>query len=262
MCTFVRRLLCALASMWAAIGGQIAFAADTVVALDQCPKRGPHQACLAIPVHWLDDVLGGKDGEPGLLVSGRFADAREEKFVLALSRQSPSREAPYGTVAYLGRSNRNRPVVLTTDGSFELSGGVQRSALPNNIFVVDTRPRWRVTDKYSEISSIHVAQDGTLWISENGACISAPRNKPGLLTAKGSACSAETHLRARLRVSAALNPDFERLIALLPELGDFRGGLIHENRLGAPDNGYDYIEVLSVNETSFLIVRIGCDCID
>lgn len=256
-----RRLVLVFACLCAGSLNHRALAAKTVTALDECPTSGPFSACLAIPFHLLDDTRKANKDQAGLPVVGRLPGRHRERLVLKIS-SATSREAPYGAVAYLGRSSRNRPIILTTDGPLELMSGVQRTTLPHNLFVVRTGYRWRVAGRYSEVASpVYAASNGTLWIKGNGgACVSAPQNKPGPLTANQSACSEENGLFARRRVIPAVNPNFGRVQRLLPELQNFRGGQVSDNVLGSPDNGYDYLEAFSLIGTPYLIVRIGCDC--
>ncbi|MGH8676742.1 MAG: hypothetical protein ACREUQ_00110, partial [Burkholderiales bacterium] len=82
----------------------------------------------------------------------------------------------------------------------------------------------------------------------------------GLLTTDKSACAQEDGLFAHNRVTPAVNPNFARVMGLLPELRSFRGGPVRDNVLGSLDSSNDYVEVFSLIGTPYLIVRIGCDC--
>lgn len=256
------RLTCAVASVCVAAVLQTASAAETVIALAACPKTGVHRACLAVPVHMVDDALGEKAEARSLSVSGRLKGVREKAFELRVARGAPTRGAPDGTVAYLGQSKRNRLVVLTNRGALEITRGA-RNALQQNTFVVKSGRRPQAVGRYTVLSSpTYVAQNRTLWIQVGGHCVSAPRSEPGLLTLNDEACTADNMLYAKPRITPMQHPDFDMLLNLLPELHDFRGGQVHENVLTAPDNGYDFVEVLSLNGTPYLIVRIDCDCDD
>jgi hypothetical protein len=254
----VCRLVLALLCLGVGATNPEAHAATTVAALSVCPNTGSYRACLVVPFHLFAGALEPTKDGASLPVAGRLPGRREEDFILTIPRVT-AREAPYGAVAYLGRSKRNRPIILTTVGSLELTRGFSRAALPHNLFVLRTGRRLQVVDRYSEVVlPVYIASNGMLWLKTGDTCTSAPQNKPGLLTTDKTACSAHNLLSAR--ASPAADPDFERLLKTLPELSNFRGGQVHDNIIASPNTNNDFVEVLAVNGTPYLIVRIGCDC--
>ena len=174
-----------------------------IIALrDDCPKSGPERACLLIPLQWIDRASPHakyrkrRGDDERVLLRGRLAGGASQIF-----RLSPfagyAAGATLGYGAYLGRTEANRPIVLTNRGPLEVEAPfIDAQELPGLVAIDETR--WRIVARYLDIAKgeyvVNSVQDVAVWDYERNVCIVAPRRQPGLLVVAEGKCKAREPL--------------------------------------------------------------------
>jgi hypothetical protein len=179
--------------------------------LSACPRSGTDfGACLMVDFYdWDRNVVAtdwaapAKDNPDRRLthqivsITGRLADGEPARYRLDLRpRELTGYEMPnfdLGVLPYVGRSERNRPIVLTDRGPLEIiDTAVEFAALPTLALV-------REKDM-SLVARYFDARDGTFVVTKDGevgiwdasrrVCVTPPRKVPGLLVIVSTACRA------------------------------------------------------------------------
>lgn len=225
-------LACALAIFAPMASAREAGRIQTLTPRDDCPTSGPYLACLTIPLQWIERASKGAtyrkrrgDNEP-VLLRGRLAGGAPQVFRLT-SFAGNAAGTDLGTVAYLGRTAANQPIILTNRGPLEIEAPfIDARELPGLVVIDETR--WRIVARYLDIAKgeyvVNSAQDIAVLDFERGVCIVAPRRRPGpLVVAKGK-CKAREPLGDGLtldrRVSGNVSSSFPDQIERFPhELG-------------------------------------------
>jgi len=212
---------------------------ESVAGLNSCPKTGPHRACLTTGVRWPNWEIAGEAihrGDEVLVayvvnVDGRLngGERRAFRIEFVVPYSSPMGEGPGDTVAYLGRSLQNRPVILTAQGPLEILNDKVDVDLTPTVVVIDEK-NWRLIAQYAGLGTIPTIRtrrgDVTAWLGEGTACVSAPQRQPGALTLSRAACDppdSEADIINQFGLSKLYAPaagtDIARLQRLVPKLG-------------------------------------------
>jgi hypothetical protein len=156
-----------------------ALAAELLNAELECPRHGPHRACLLASVirEYDDDAcswpLETVPLERVHAVTGRLNGMPPQRYRLRVDRSAVSWASP-STLAYLGESPSGHAIVLTDRGPLEIHGRAFRAA-DAEIYLVDKR-RWRIMGRIIATGSHPVVTDANdigIWDKERGLCISA-----------------------------------------------------------------------------------------
>ena len=203
-----------------ALGAQPIQARETLIPLIDCPNTGRHQACLRIQFDVLDgepsgliETVNNVDGTITQLVSlkGRLEGRKPSLFRLKLARHDALLDAQskLGPLAYLGRSKRNHPIVLTSDGPLEIMTSAIDAAYQNGLVVVDEQ-RQQIVGAYFETFGdqfvVMPTHTISVWDSARGICVSAPRKVAGALTITTSTCKAVGLPREAEAISGSVAP--------------------------------------------------------
>lgn len=189
------------ALLWTSFAG----AAETLHAALQCPDTGPHTGCLRIWVsESVQDPAGGGDDRYALdasrtvRVRGRLLRGAAQDYELSATQPGYmfGSAGDLGPIAYLGRSPRNRPIVLTDRGPFEILTPTLDANAAERIVVFDRRTK-RVAARYLVPADEAVVQfksptDVVVWDGFRGMCITAPRKSAGMLAVRSTPCAEET----------------------------------------------------------------------
>jgi hypothetical protein len=231
-----------------------------------CPRTGPYRACLEIPFK-----VGEADSTPDSAVvirtdttddaitislTGRLAGGPTRAYTLRRQgEREPSDLSP--SMAYVGRSSGNRPLILTDAGPLEvLSSGFDvtwENATSREIVVADTNRN--IATRYIGVIPDPIyetnGEELRVWARAGERCISLPVERPGRLIERKSGCP---------KVTAQLVPadvSLDRLAVFMPELKGFQ-----VQTPGWPILGEGVmVEVYSVAGTHALVVQIICgDC--
>lgn len=251
---------------------QPAQARETLIPLRECPKAGPHQACLPFPFRLAQQArertLRKRAHSEAVtkfyLIKGRLSGGDVLLFRLKViqkySMDDDANSDDPGVLPYRGRTARNRPVILTDRGPLEILTKEFDADFSPNMFVVDEK-RWSVVARYATVFDPYLKASPSgmdVWIKANGACVSAPQRKPILLTTNKHGCDGDGKLVDAPGFFHAPGANLERLVQLLPELSYLSDGAANEDGdIIQRDNAY--ASVYRVRGTSYLVVSTGCD---
>ena len=181
-----------------------ALAAPTLDAVLTCPKAGANRACLPVTlfndhahkgqVNFVPYVMSPNKGPQHLHVWGRLSGGAQTEFDLKVDWEDVyfSEENLHPAIAYLGRSDDNNPIILTKQGTLEITtAGVDVGASIH--LLVDAR-HWTLMDQLIAADrGEYVFTSGTrigIWDDERKLCIAAPIRTPGLLRVAPGNCAA------------------------------------------------------------------------
>lgn len=241
-----------------------AHASETLKPLVQCPKTGPHRACLSIRFFFSED----RDPQTAPVVHGRLSGHATQSYRLQLTPHALGSVAPPEVgylLAYRGRSARNLPIILTTRGPLEIEAGLRSAEISTNLIVID-ESSGNVVGSYFSLPDTFISTGtggATVWIKETNLCVSAPQNKPVLLTIAKHGCRASQALTAITEAGPARGARMQHWSQLLPELRTFTAGPGAEETgiLQSRDSVNDYIAAYRVRNTGFLLLLKRCsDC--
>lgn len=190
----IRRHALAIAALLALACAPAASATETLTAQIECPRQGPHRACLTASIVPSEDLacefrFGGGPYEKTFLVTGRLNDTRSKQYRLKIVdyRASPP------SLAYLGQSPSGRTIVLTDQGPFEILDKAFNPDLGAEMYLVDSR-RWKIKARMiAAIESgpyVTTADDIGMWDNDRQLCISAPIEPRRRLRIIEGGCSA------------------------------------------------------------------------
>jgi hypothetical protein len=186
--------------------------ADTPVTLRpaECP-RSSHEygACLPVEIYVFDDpsrVIYTRQAPRDVGYADRIRQVVNLEGILAggaprrYRLKLPSREdgefnpeVDIGPLAYLGRSERNRPIVLTDRGPLEITTpSIDFSLVPALILAreEDMAVRGRFYEAYGAPFVVTRGGEVGAWNATRKVCVSAPRRLPGRLVIVSQACRA------------------------------------------------------------------------
>lgn len=207
----IGRLILGLAAFAAALGPlHAADTHETLTVLRECPSKGWHRACLALPFTFADDQSGrlhtrsvGPDGYLSetwldhLLVKGSLLESKGPgSFRLNLSDHQVSMsetESPneLGVFAFVGRSAKGRPVVLTNRGPLEIHTASVTFSGAGDLFVVNEKTGKLLRQLVHGVGTAYVvtkAGEIGSWDEKRAICISAPTNRSRDLAIITTAC--------------------------------------------------------------------------
>lgn len=179
-----------------------ASARGLLLALRQCPNTGPHRACLLIEFQvavdgskraTIETTRNSSTVSQSVSLEGKLRQSAAESFQLQIQHDNDNFafDTDLGALPYLGRSVRNRPIVLTNRGPLEILTRSIDIAYPDGLILVDEQ-RHRVADRYFESYAKPYVVTHThaifVWDQARQSCVSAPRRLPALLTLATSAC--------------------------------------------------------------------------
>jgi hypothetical protein len=207
----IRRLILGLAALAAASG--LLHAADgheTLTVLRECPSKGWHRACLALPFVFADDNsgrlhtrsvdAGGYQSETWLdyiLVKGSLLESKGPgSFRLSVSDRQVSIseiESPneLGVFAFVGRSAKGRPIALTDRGPLEIHTASVTFSGAGDLFVVNEKTGKLLRQLVHGVGTAYVvttAGEIGSWDAQRAICISAPTNRTRDLAIITTAC--------------------------------------------------------------------------
>lgn len=159
------------------------------------PKRGclhAQKPCLPLVLYCVDSCnntmrfmkLGAFD-KRSLYVRGRLRGGLEGQYKLEMIESGHA-----FAIAYLGRSIRNRPIVDTVQGEFEI-GTIELDVLQYAPVIAINRTNGEVLARYIVDQIVFSkAGEGGRWDNTQQKCISAPQYLPGLLRDMTDECRA------------------------------------------------------------------------
>ena len=164
-------------------GAPVSAAPEIAHVATVCPTEGADSACVVLPLSGHPDRPDESYLEPAVtphtvVVLARVNNGAAKRVELAVDqpRLSFNSADDLGPVAFLGRSIRNRPIVLTDRGDVEiLTPSIEISNLPA-ILIIDER-QLKVLSQYPAINSAVSYFSGRsvgVWDKSRGVCISAP----------------------------------------------------------------------------------------
>lgn len=176
-------------------------APPTLNAVLECPKKGPHRACLKVFM-WGSGLKEDEIDTPLYLrqprqrfetLWGRLDGGPQTQFrVRVYAEGTPGELNDPPLTAYLGRSSDNNPIILTDRGALEVtSAGID--AAESDFYLIDAR-RWKLTDRLfapsrGEFAFTSAARIG-VWDEKRALCVTAPTKRPGLLRVAPENCAA------------------------------------------------------------------------
>jgi hypothetical protein len=168
---------------------------------DGCTPQ--HVACLTLVLNLapLNDKLRIRTGPDARIyqtafVRGRLNGGRLAWYQLETASDQSGPLAVF--VAYMGRSARNRPLIATDQGIFELTTQGLYVGTAAYLSVVDEKLHrvvghyensWSPDDNWTPYVVTKTGEIG-IWDRERDLCISAPQEKPGLLREMTKQCRA------------------------------------------------------------------------
>jgi hypothetical protein len=208
---------------------------DVLSGLTSCPTDGPHRGCapVVLPFERRSDLRNDEDARTTTVIyrlRGRLNGEPLNAFTLQISKTDDG--SYFYPIAYVGRSAKNRPILLTDKGTLEIRDPFVDISEDANVIIVDESSE-KVLARYFEAGSaaIEMTDAGQIQArNDNGKwCVEAPQRRPGLLDSRPGPCHQMSDLQPA-------NISVKRLLALLPELnglglfaipdsvGDFGGG--------------------------------------
>jgi hypothetical protein len=169
-------------------------AATTLAAQIECPKQGPHRACLRVSIVPSLDMscdfrFGGAPYENTFVVTGRLKGARPRQHRLRVDGGSTTPPS----LAYLGQSPSGRTIVLTDQGPLEILDKAFNPNLGMEIYLVD-KQRWKIKARMIAAAEsgpyVTTVDDIGMWDKERQLCISAPIEPRQRLRVIEGGCSA------------------------------------------------------------------------
>lgn len=173
-----------------AAGGARADQALTIPA--QCPQTGIYKGCLMQRFDDVDSELPSLDHDvPAsveLIGSIRGQAPQSYHFEFRATAKTWADDLR-PLLPYLGRSARNKPVVLTSAGPIELAEGDLATGI-NDVYVIDEMQQ-RVIAEYTFMDDGPVleTETGKAWFRRKGFCVAAASKRPGLLLTDDNVCS-------------------------------------------------------------------------
>lgn len=206
----IRRLLMLCAALAAATNLARAAERETITVLRECPSKGWHRACLPVAFLFQDDgsgslrvrTLDDNSHYPTkvldhLLVKGSLLeDKGPGSFRLNLSgyRVSDSEAVSpneLGVFAFVGRSPKGRPIVLTDRGPLEIYTASVIFSSEGDLFVVNEKTGKLLKRHVHGVGTAYVvtkAGEIGLWDAQRAICISAPTDRTRNLAIITTAC--------------------------------------------------------------------------
>lgn len=162
-----------------------------------------------------------------LVVRGRLGEERVHAYEFVVSRLKTPSGDDLAEVAYLGRSREGRPIVLTDQGPFAIETRGLVVGRNDAVVIIDVRAAKIVRSYLGGLGGgayvVH-GPDRIAVLAKNGACVSPPSSRPGVLEA-ASGCEELREPRAELTFSehllgaidAAPDVDLALVRKLLPQ---------------------------------------------
>ncbi len=239
-----------------------ASARDTLQMYSWCPKKAT-APCLAAKLsangvvdvtyapapddHTHDDPL-----LKSFVATGRLNGGVAKQFTLNVSHPADHIEL---SVAFIGRSKANHPIILTDRGALEVTTEGFDDSYGAETVLIDTA-NWRIVAAYLDLAGGgYVATTPTdigSWNEGAAACVEAPTNKPGMLKIKKGGCNGgRGHLvPAKIRLGDMLK--------VFPYVGLV--GTEDENTVSSEFGGNGgYFSVFRIPKSRFLIVTVMWD---
>ncbi|MBL9099161.1 MAG: hypothetical protein JNK07_19675 [Alphaproteobacteria bacterium] len=176
------------------------------------------------------DVLFTRQNRCGvhtLKVKGRLGGGSVRDYVIAI--QANCMECSLGTVAYLGRSAANNPLIRTRSGALEVVDSGLRIGTADDLRVIDVSKGDVVASYIGNFSAAvdFVFDRGEVFMRhDDGLCFAAPRLEPGLLRQAPGRCErpdgdaftayGEASAKTKAVISKLVQPDAYELVTLRP----------------------------------------------
>jgi hypothetical protein len=273
----IRAFVAASTSVMLAIGAAAAPAPRTLSVEIHCPKDGAHSACLRLRVFHQGKRPPSAAGVESwdmvrhVELRGSLGGAKPQTFRLRIENAAYhwGNAGDLGPVAYLGRSPRNRPVILTSAGPLEILSASFDVLRQPNLIIID-EPNWKMHAAY-------VAAEDVAWVVTSpdriaamalrtGACVSAPQLRPGLLQLRPRDCArVETTSSGLVEddgISGDIDPQPDALISLIAEPPPTVFDRLLKFEVEGPDGPMIVIGVLRIRGTNLFVARLGYEDID
>jgi hypothetical protein len=199
-------------------GAALAKDAVRLRALQDCPQARDHAACVEMMMRWdpartdRPHVVTEADKTARVIaIRGRLGTGPVRAFELVVTPHAPADEKDFGAVAYLGRSNDWRPVIVTDQGALTIETRGVQVGRSQGVAIIDERTRKVVASYLSGLSGgvyiVRGAEDAVV-LSKGGDCVSAPPSRPGTL-ARASGCDRKPAADEAFRFSEHIAGDFK-----------------------------------------------------
>jgi hypothetical protein len=263
------RICCAFATLWLGTPW-LTNAHPALVAIQECPTKGAHSACLPATFR-LDEDLRDRIVErrrttngfvQSYRLTGRLDGGKRQTYRLDYVCDAPTGCKPNPVLSFLGTSFKNRSVVLTSRGAFEIYTKGFDADNATNLIIVD-RPNQQVVARfvsYGFPTTLIKSKTGIqLWINRDNACVSAPRDRPELLKTSRTACQSQGMVQEALNV-ADNRALFEDLLKMR-EFEHFKVDQVAPDGTTLQADGGATATVSQLRGTNLLAIHFSCyDC--